>query len=247
MDILVAEDNLANQLVLQTLLRRNGHKVTLAMNGQNAIDLALNKKYDMILMDIEMPHMDGIEATQHIRNSNSYNLNTLIVAVTAHGSPAEKFTYKQSGIDHVLLKPFRVDALNAVIDHFKTEPSSTLAPQDAFQTAETGLIDQDIFSDLMVREDNEKLKALLKSFWLTAYGLTEDISHAITSVSYPKQAEAARRLAKSAKTLGFTTIHHMACMIEHSRRGDTEKLVDELDDALLRTRKASNDILKALG
>jgi len=102
LNILVAEDNFANQLITRTLLSRAGHTVTTAENGSEAIKLALSQSFDLILMDIEMPVLNGIEATEFIRKSPGPNKTCPIIALTAFGSASQKYIYRHSGIDHVL-------------------------------------------------------------------------------------------------------------------------------------------------
>lgn len=109
LNILIAEDNFANQLIAKTLLIRARHTVTAVDNGYQAAGLCEAQPFNLILMDIEMPEMSGIEATEIIRETTGPNAQTLIIALTAFGSATERYVYRHSGINHVLSKPFKIE------------------------------------------------------------------------------------------------------------------------------------------
>ena len=101
-DILVAEDEEINFLFLKETLQQSGAKVDWAKNGQEAVDLALNKEYDLILMDMKMPIMDGYDATRKIKKGKP---NTPIIAQTAYALPEEQKIGYEAGCDFYLSKP----------------------------------------------------------------------------------------------------------------------------------------------
>lgn len=103
--ILVAEDNHANAQVIGTLLKRLGHRFVHAKDGQEACALAAVTRFDLILMDIRMPNMDGIEATRQIRSLDGPNKTTPIVAQTGSAMPVDLMQFKIAGISDVLTKP----------------------------------------------------------------------------------------------------------------------------------------------
>ena len=112
LQVLVAEDNPVNQLVTTELLKHQGIEVTLAQNGIEAVSLAGTKMFDAILMDVQMPEMDGLEATRRIREGGS---TVPIVAATASAIASEIEQYRAAGMNDVAVKPFNVDALMAMI------------------------------------------------------------------------------------------------------------------------------------
>ena len=83
LNILVAEDNPINQRLAAKLLEKQGHKVSLAANGREAVDQWKDGKYDVILMDVQMPEVDGFEATAEIRELEAGSRHTPIIALTA--------------------------------------------------------------------------------------------------------------------------------------------------------------------
>ena len=103
--ILVAEDNPVNQVLAQYMLERDGHSVTLANNGRLAIEALEKNDFDLILMDIQMPDMDGLQATQHIRRMDGEISQIPIVAMTANAMTGDKERYLDAGMDGYVSKP----------------------------------------------------------------------------------------------------------------------------------------------
>lgn len=111
LDVLVAEDSPFNQKVIRYMLSDMGHRVTLANNGIEAVDAAANARFDAILMDVQMPLMDGVEATRRIRSieaGDETGRRTPIIALTAHAMASDRDDCLAAGMDDYLTKP--VDA-----------------------------------------------------------------------------------------------------------------------------------------
>ncbi|HZP60853.1 MAG TPA: response regulator [Opitutaceae bacterium] len=120
--ILLAEDNAVNQKVAIKLLQQIGHDVTLAENGKQAVDLYNAQIFDAILMDVQMPEMDGIEATEIIRKEElSKNAHTPIIGLTAFAMKEDRDHCLTAGMDSCLAKPFRAAELIKMLDTL-TEP-----------------------------------------------------------------------------------------------------------------------------
>jgi CheY-like chemotaxis protein len=119
--ILMAEDNTVNQFVAKQIMGRWNVSLTFANNGQEAIELLAKDTFDIVLMDIQMPVMDGIEATQHIRNAapdSGINSKIPIIALTADAMPETKDKVKKAGMNDIVVKPFESDSLYALIRSF---------------------------------------------------------------------------------------------------------------------------------
>ena len=116
--ILLVEDDHFNQLVAQKLLLKLGYRCDIAHNGQQAIDALRQRQYDLVFMDMEMPTMDGIEATQRIRNSTGKTLNpdVVIIAMTANVMEADRHLCLRVGMNDFLNKPFSKNELAEKID-----------------------------------------------------------------------------------------------------------------------------------
>ncbi|MBK7443183.1 MAG: response regulator [Bacteroidetes bacterium] len=114
MRILLAEDNEFNQMVAVDTLESaiEGAQVTVAANGKIAVDMLKNNTFDIVLMDIQMPEMDGHEATKTIRSSSDPRINSMpIIAMTASVIKAEVDKCFESGMNEFVGKPFSVDEL----------------------------------------------------------------------------------------------------------------------------------------
>jgi PAS domain S-box-containing protein len=114
--VLVAEDNPVNQKVATLLLRRAGHHVTVAGNGRDAVDIFTQSTFDIVLMDIQMPLMSGLEATRVIRELEAvHGRRTPIIAVTAHAMNVDRDRCLDAGMDDILIKPFQASELDATL------------------------------------------------------------------------------------------------------------------------------------
>ena len=111
LNILMAEDNLINQKVISSMLSKSGHAVTIANNGLEAVEYAAKEAFDLILMDIQMPEMDGMEASREIRRTSGPNSRKPIVAFTADAIKEHREDFLKSGIDAVVIKPVKFDVL----------------------------------------------------------------------------------------------------------------------------------------
>jgi two-component system, sensor histidine kinase len=116
--VLVAEDHPVNQQLVKKMLERNGHSVVLVCNGREALEAWVAQRFDVVLMDVQMPEMNGLEATAAIRRAESRSdRHTPIVAMTAHAIKGDREQCLESGMDAYIAKPMRVrellDLLNA--------------------------------------------------------------------------------------------------------------------------------------
>jgi len=118
LSILLVEDNLLNQKFAMTSLERAGHHVDLAENGRIAVEKFKNTPYDLILMDIAMPIMDGIEATRVIREIEAGKKRIKIVAVTAHVMVTDREKCLAVGMDEYISKPYRPNELLSILESF---------------------------------------------------------------------------------------------------------------------------------
>ena len=115
--VLLVEDNLLNQKFAMAVLKIKGFTADLAENGKIGVELFGKNEYDAILMDIQMPIMNGIEATKNIREMEQQNKwpRIKIIAVTAYAMPGDEERFKEAGIDLYIAKPYKGDDLIALI------------------------------------------------------------------------------------------------------------------------------------
>ena len=126
MRILLAEDNVVNQRVALRILEKAGHSVVLARDGAEAVEKFNGQKFDLVLMDVQMPEMSGIEATARIREMES-GLRTPIIALTAHAMSGDQQRCLDAGMDDYLAKPIHASTLIALINKYRAEAEIGLA------------------------------------------------------------------------------------------------------------------------
>ena len=113
--VLLVEDHPINQKLAMTLLAKWGHTVVLAENGQEAVAQFAQGTWDLVLMDMQMPVMGGIEATRLIRASESPGSHTPIVAMTANAMEGDRVACLEAGMDDHMAKPFKAETLRGVL------------------------------------------------------------------------------------------------------------------------------------
>jgi CheY-like chemotaxis protein len=135
--VLVVEDNAVNQKVAQRMLMQLGCRVDVAANGREAVELATAVPYDLVLMDVQMPEMDGLEATQEIRRREGEHARRLpIVAMTAHAMSTDRDRCLAAGMDDFVSKPVRRGDLVRVLrraspPHAEPDPAVATSPASA--------------------------------------------------------------------------------------------------------------------
>ena len=117
MDILVVDDDELSRRMMQVILSREGHRVDVAVNGLEGFNAVKSKKYDMVLMDLQMPVMDGLEASQRIREWEKEGARTFIVALTASYLPERGQNMFDAGMDNYISKPFELEHLQRMLKY----------------------------------------------------------------------------------------------------------------------------------
>ena len=129
--ILVAEDNSVNRRLATRLLEKRGHSVAVAANGREAVAAIGKESFDLVLMDMQMPEMDGFEATAANRQKEKFTGTRLpIVALTAHAMKGDREKCMEAGMDGYLAKPIRPDELDEIIEkHSASRRKSDSLPE----------------------------------------------------------------------------------------------------------------------
>ena len=199
LQILLAEDNVVNQEVAATMLRKRGHDVDVVGDGRAAVEAVARKRYDVVLMDIQMPEMDGFEATRHIR-ATAAGRDLPIVALTAHALGGEREKCLAQGMSDYLTKPFKGHELFAVVEgRADTTPA---APPPASPSHDAP-VDLDAFRREM-REAGveEAVDAILDTFVQSAGERIATLSAALASGEGDAIKRAAHAFKSSAGTIG---------------------------------------------
>lgn len=183
MRILVADDHYANRLLTESLLLRHGHSVEVADNGKQAWELCHSHVFDLILLDIQMPVMDGFEALKAIQTSDNKNKDLPIFALTAHTGPLEMAAMIGAGFHAVLKKPFRISEM---MKHLASTQAA--APKETKKEAENiKLLNKyaDVLSltllelrtlDILIRAiGSERMQDVLTAYWIDASMMLETL------------------------------------------------------------------------
>jgi CheY-like chemotaxis protein len=122
--ILLAEDNTSNQKLATLMLARLGYRAEVVSNGHEAIAALRARPYDVVLMDVQMPDMDGLEATHLLRETLPRESQPVVIALTAHASKEDRELCLESGMDDYLTKPLRPDLLVEALSRAATRRSN---------------------------------------------------------------------------------------------------------------------------
>lgn len=126
--ILLADDNANNQKVALSQLKRLGYQADVVKNGRVALEAMENKHYDLVLMDVQMPELDGLETTRLIRNRFPSDRQPVIYAMTASALPSDQEASREAGMDGFIAKPVRFDDLAATLQQIVQQRSAKLSP-----------------------------------------------------------------------------------------------------------------------
>jgi two-component system, sensor histidine kinase and response regulator len=176
--VLLAEDNLVNQKLAVRLLERRGHQVTVANNGREALELLKQQPFDCILMDVQMPEMDGYEATTAIRREEiTTGKHIPIIAMTAYAMKGDRERCLAVGMDRYISKPVRAKELFESIEGIPTASSESITAAPAARPAD-GVLDE-AEALRRVGEDRQLLGELAEVFLNESPRLLESIRTAI--------------------------------------------------------------------
>jgi len=225
--ILVVDDDVLNQRMMQVLLTREGHRVDVVSSGLEAFEAIKLQKYDIVFMDLQMPILDGIEASRRIREWENGGQHTFIVALTASYLPEKGEILFEAGIDNYVSKPFEMEHIQRLLKYsFKAripapvEKSVILEPE--FQSENVLDIQKGIGQ---VGGDVDIYKELLSDFIQGLPERLQTIQHFFASMDLVGLSRAAHNLNGIAASLGASQLSECARKIDkHSVEGYTESI-----------------------
>ncbi len=253
MNILVVEDNQINRRMLVDMLNAKGHSVAEAADGLEGVSLGRGQEYDLILMDISMPRLDGVGATRMLREFGK-SRKAPIVAVTAHAQPENMKEFLDAGMDRVLTKPLRMNMLDQLFNDLqKARSAAECAGRDATDTEEltAAMIDKDVFDGLIEMLDVESLSGYIDQFDQDAEQVLPIYLDAVGKGDFTAARAEAHRCAGGAAVIGATEVHAvLQGMTAAADAGDAQKcreLVDKLPGLTATTMKAMRSTLSVIG
>lgn len=229
--ILLAEDNPVNQVVAATMLRKRGHEVVVVENGQLAVEAASRERFDVILMDVQMPVMDGLAATRAIQALPEM-ADLPIIAVTAHALQEERDRCLASGMSGYLSKPFKPHDLFAIVESWDT---TVLPEPPAVAEAPDPPVDLTGFRAAMAEAGvAEAVEAMLDVFLGDVPGRMETLEAAIVAGDSREIEATAHAFKSAAGAIGAKRLAEVLTTIEFAGRNrEPEQALNEI--SLLRT------------
>ena len=214
LDILLVEDNIINQKLALALLQRYGHMVTVASDGSEAVSRFRKGEFDLVLMDIQMPVMDGFEATREIRDfeaSQSSVSETPIIALTAYASSADRERCLAAGMNEYISKPIRAESFLKLIEQ-QTGTSTDEKKQQAQQKA-VRVVDWNSAFET-VGGHRPLLIDLINVFLKERDNMMEAVAESIASESDQQLRISAHSLKGALAHLGALNASEKACQLE---------------------------------
>ncbi len=235
--ILLVDDNDVNRKVATGILKKSGCEVVEARDGFEAIDLAQKDVYDLIFMDIQMPKMNGVKATQKIKALKLKN-QPPIVAMTAYSMEEDRQKFLDSGLDDYLAKPIKAEILiNKVKTWLKFEPKQ-VTTESFEEIGEDLVINQNTLNQLAKFGGQELIESTLKEFEEEAELLVKNIKKFLKEKSYEAMRGELHTLKGNAGTLGIEKLSNQAATIEKLLKANKfDDLEEEVSQLVLRFKE----------
>ncbi|HEX8509513.1 MAG TPA: response regulator [Propionibacteriaceae bacterium] len=241
--ILLAEDNRINQRMAKLMLERLGHHVDTVTDGHEAVAAATRQAYDIVLMDVQMPVMDGLEATRQIRAQLPQGQSPYIVALTANALTEDRQACLEAGMQNYLSKPVRLHELEHLIS------SSTVDRRPATDETTTEAIDEALLRGLMlqVNGDPEAQRSLIDDY-LTE---SDDILQMLTAALAARDRRQVRSLAHTWRStcalLGAVPLATLLQQVEHDDESATsgQQLSQAIEVEYERVKRSLNRLKSA--
>tara|TARA_R110002094_G_scaffold87697_1_gene91197 strand:- start:850 stop:3204 length:2355 start_codon:yes stop_codon:yes gene_type:complete len=242
--VLLVEDMKINRQVAEAFLALEGHQVTSAVNGAEALRLTQAQAFDLILMDVHLPEMSGVEVCRHIRQQSTSNQGTPIIAVTASVQPKEIEQYFRAGMDAVVSKPLVRDKLNQAI----RQATQGLEVQINLKADEAPLLDNSLLNLHFDVLGPEKMAQIVEELRQSAMSIEAKIDEAMTVADSFEVAEQAHKLAGGAETMGACQLAALLKNIESAaaeqRMKEASLLHGTLNEALQQTLAALTQFME---
>jgi len=226
--ILVAEDNEINQRMVSSMLSRLDIEADFASNGHEAVDRVLSASYDIILMDMMMPGMNGLDATREIRRRETGE-PVHIVALTANASGEHRTECLQSGMDDYLAKPFTKQALETIIRKIYRASHAPEVDRSRF----------DAFQASLGPDSEEFMSDLIGDFLTEANRFRSEIHSGLDERNADAIRRAAHTLSSNSRTFGAerlaATCRDIENMATENRLDEINPLIDGFDRQIERT------------
>jgi CheY-like chemotaxis protein len=239
--ILLAEDNVVNQKVASKMLERMGYGADIAGNGVEVLDALQHQPYDVVLMDVQMPEMDGFEAARRIRDARGTDGRPRIIGMTALAMQGDRERCLAAGMDDYIIKPVKPAELQRALE--QCPPMLVIVPEPLSRPGETDVVDPTVLARLReLQEPGEQdfVTELIDSFLGDLEGRLKRITTAMANGDLHGVERVVHGLKSSSGNLGAMHLSRLCGVIElRANRGEAEgipELVAELSTELERVR-----------
>jgi CheY-like chemotaxis protein/HPt (histidine-containing phosphotransfer) domain-containing protein len=231
----LVEDNIFNQAVALETLKRWGCDVTVASNGREAVEAFDSKQFDVILMDLQMPEMDGFEATRIIRSKETAG-RIPIIAQTAHAFAEYRDRCLEAGMDEHISKPITVSELLKVLARFASANRCGVNPVDGpseksrlqgTMPTDKGTFDYEALLERL-GGDREALKEMMNLFSSHIPALVQDVRSAVIAEDWGRLAKLSHKLAGACATFGANALADVAREMERSAKNSQAMRIEAL-------------------
>lgn len=250
--VLIVDDDELNQRMMQLILTREGHDVHVAADGRDAIETVKQHEFDIILMDLQMPVMDGVEASRRIRASENGRRTAYIVALTASYLPEKGQELFEAGIDNYIAKPFDVDHLRQMLDYGLDYRRARKAMTPEAESSENvGLTSPELDAAAgikMVGGDEETYRELLADFVKRLPEHFEGIEKCFAENDLKGLARIAHNIRGVSSNLGALQLYEYAEKLEKETGegytgGGLEDSIDRFREVLRKFLLVASDFL----
>jgi PAS domain S-box-containing protein len=221
--ILVAEDNAINQKVTLGQLRKLGYTAEVASDGREVLDMLERRSFDIILMDCQMPVMDGYQTATEIRRGERSDHYTIIIALTASAMQGTRERCMASGMDGYISKPVNITELERVLEDWRLRQGSN-SPMQRNGFVPTDVLDHEVFSGLLAMQEDapDLFDDLIGLFMREAPERLESLRCALLAGDAPEAMRIAHKLNGSASIFGAVGI--LPCLIDMEKRAHSGDL-----------------------
>jgi CheY-like chemotaxis protein/HPt (histidine-containing phosphotransfer) domain-containing protein len=230
--VLVAEDNQINQQLILMLLRRGGHEATIVENGELAVEAVRTGAYDVVLMDVQMPVLDGVQATRRIRALPPPANGILIVALTANAMAGAREEYLAAGMDDYLSKPVDPNVLLSKLAARPASPAATSRPEPK-GTAELDGERLAFLADLM---PGDAVRDFVSAFLDSVIARMEHIRSALAASDLAAAGREAHAICGAAGNVGASGMERAARALQSACKGNdpaaASAVAGQLDDSV---------------
>jgi CheY-like chemotaxis protein/HPt (histidine-containing phosphotransfer) domain-containing protein len=232
--ILLVEDNEINQEVARAVLEAVGHQVDVVADGRQAVAAVQSVPYDVVLMDIQMPVMDGVAATRQIRSLNHPASSVPIIAMTASVLPQQVRSFFDAGMNGHVGKPFKREELFSAIDRWASQAVSSPPPLPAAPPSAISTLNRETFDSIQSLLGRDKTDVLLERLGQQI----QRLGTAHGSASRETIAQEAHAMISAAGLLGFASLSNLCREIEDHCTAGSEinpllQRVEEIRPAVL--------------